>query len=425
MQFYIIGVDAGGPQNLPVLMQEKILSSDRVAAPKRLLPAIEFWLEENGRDLKTLETFSSDKPEELIIWLKKKEVKTSVLSSGDPLWFGIGRQLIEKFPLSKLEFHPSPSSMQLALSRLGKPWHDSTWISLHGRDPDVLVKSLKEWPKTLVVLPDPNRGGALEVRSILRTSQLEKLYEFWICELLGHPEERLIKILPENQIDSNLDPLHLVVLIKQKPQIPYGEYLPLFGIDDGVFSQYEDRPGLMTKREMRVQILADLELPNEGVLWDVGAGVGSIGLEALRVRPNLKLILIEKRVGCKKLIKENACRLSVDVKEILEINYMELIDKPFLFNQYEIPDRVILGGGEKENRLLFVKFLLEKMSSGGIIVIPIINIEALSEFNTLIESFNCKLRISQHHSSRGLVISKGIRLSPLNPIFIIKIIITE
>ena len=68
--------------------------------------------------------------------------------------------------------------------------------------------------------------------------------------------------------------------------------LPLFGIEDGVFQQSEDRPGLMTKREIRVQILSELELPHEGIFWDIGAGVGTIGLEALRIRPKLKLLLV-------------------------------------------------------------------------------------------------------------------------------------
>ena len=86
------------------------------------------------------------------------------------------------------------------------------------------------------------------------------------------------------------------MLVYEKSSKINANELPLFGINDGVFIQHEDRPGLMTKREIRIQILADLELPMEGVIWDIGAGVGSIGIEALRIRPKLKLLSIEKRM---------------------------------------------------------------------------------------------------------------------------------
>ena len=80
-------------------------------------------------------------------------------------------------------------------------------------------------------------------------------------------------------------------------------------LDYGLFLQHDDRPGLMTKREVRVQVLADLELPARGVLWDLGAGVGSIGLEALRLRPSLALWALERRGGSAALIAANAERL--------------------------------------------------------------------------------------------------------------------
>ena len=75
--------------------------------------------------------------------------------------------------------------------------------------------------------------------------------------------------------------------------------LPLFGISDHIFKTFDDRPNLLTKREVRVQILADLELPKNGVIWDIGAGCGSIGLEALKLRPNLDLFCIDKRLAQK------------------------------------------------------------------------------------------------------------------------------
>ena len=105
--------------------------------------------------------------------------------------------------------------------------------------------------------------------------------------------------------------MNIVVLKKTKKNYSNNN-LPLFGISDHIFKTFDDRPNLLTKREVRVQILAALELPRNGVIWDIGAGCGSIGLEALKLRPNLDLFCIDKRIGSKALILENAKGLALD-----------------------------------------------------------------------------------------------------------------
>ena len=100
-----------------------------------------------------------------------------MFSGGDPLWFGIGRLLIQNFPLSKLNFEPAATSFQLAFSRLGKPWQNTKWISLHGRDPLQFEKAIKKLPSSLVVLTDSNRGGAKEVYQLLDSLELQKNFQ--------------------------------------------------------------------------------------------------------------------------------------------------------------------------------------------------------------------------------------------------------
>ena len=100
---------------------------------------------------------------------------------------------------------------------------------------------------------------------------------------LDHPEERVIELASSDSLPQDLDPLHLVVLIaKAEPLVV--ERLPLFGISDGAYHQHADHPGLMTKREVRIQ-LGGAGSACSGVLWDLGAGTGSVGLEALRLQP--------------------------------------------------------------------------------------------------------------------------------------------
>ena len=133
----VIGTDAGAPGSLPPAAQRLVEQADLVAAPRRLLPALQQW----ASCSQALQCISSDNPlalSEALLALGSDQ-RAVVLASGDPLWFGIGRILIERLGRERLRFHPGPSSLQLAFSRLGRPWQDAQWISLHGRDPAPLA----------------------------------------------------------------------------------------------------------------------------------------------------------------------------------------------------------------------------------------------------------------------------------------------
>ncbi|MCX5941396.1 MAG: precorrin-6y C5,15-methyltransferase (decarboxylating) subunit CbiE [Cyanobium sp. LacPavin_0818_WC50_MAG_67_9] len=337
-----------------------------------------------------------------------------LLASGDPLWFGIGRLLLQRFPAAQLRFHPAPCSLQLAFARLGRPWQDASWISLHGRDPEALAPALQKRPPALAVLTDPSRSGAEEVRRILAASGLEAAYAFWLGERLGHPEERVQRLPPDAPLPGDLDPLHLVLLIAEPPPPPADPAaLPLFGLEDGLFLQHDDRPGLMTKREVRIQLLADLELPGAGVLWDVGAGVGSVGLEALRLRPGLALWSLEARGGSAALITANAERLGVRPAGIQEGRAPEALA------QLPDPDRVLIGGGGRE-RAVVLAAVLQRLRPGGVVVIPLATLEALAELRPLLEQAGCRVAVAQHQAWRGAPLADGTRLAPLNPVLVLK-----
>lgn len=250
----VIGTDAGAPASLPPMHQHLVQNADLVAAPKRLLPQLVDWLGSRADDQQRL---VSDDPIALSDALAPlaPTLRIVVLASGDPLWFGIGRVLIERLGSERLRFHPAPSSMQLAFARLGKPWQGAEWISLHGRDPSPLAQRLQKRPAALAVLTDPGRGGVEEVRAILRGSGLESSYSLWLCEALGHHDERVQRLEATRPCPDDLHPLHLVVLLAQPPAASAAEALPLFGIADGDYLQHDDRPGLMTKREVRIQLL--------------------------------------------------------------------------------------------------------------------------------------------------------------------------
>ncbi len=416
---HVIGTDAAGPENLQHHLQNLILDATAIAAPNRLLNEIPNWIRKKNNKAELPPLFESNKLDLFIQWLKKQNGDVVVLASGDPLWFGIGRRLLEEFPFKQLRFYPSPTSLQLAFARIGKPWQEANWISIHGRNPELLADKLKKRPKAIAILTDPENGTTEEIRKVLKALGLEKSYEFWIFERLGHPKERIKLITSKEAIPKDINPLHLVVLIEKKPSPKPSRELPVFGIEDGLFIQHTDFPGLMTKREIRVQLLSDLELPEQGVLWDIGAGVGSVGLEAIRIRPKLKLISVEKHFGSKKIIETNAKQLGVRPAAIFESEALGLLHSNQIPIELAKPNRVILGGGGSQREEI-LKIILTKLHTGGVIVVPLVTLESVGEIKSILEFTGCEISINQHQNWRGMPLLRGTRLSPMNPVFIIK-----
>jgi precorrin-6Y C5,15-methyltransferase (decarboxylating) len=419
----VIGTDAGAPASLPLPLQELLRTAGLVVAPQRLLARLAPWWQAEGAAGRPVpagpgpQLLASDRPA-LIVAPLAQALATGqpavVLASGDPLWFGIGRTLLAALPADGLRFHPAPSCLQLAFARIGRPWQDCSWISLHGRDPEPLAAALQKRPSALAVLTDPSRGGAAEVRTVLRASGLEAAYGLWLCERLGHPQERVQRLAPAAALPADLDPLHLVLLIAEPAGEPIDPAsLPPFGLDDGLYLQHQDRPGLMTKREVRIQLLADLELPEGGVLWDLGAGVGSVGLEALRLRPGLALWAVEQRGGSAALIDANARRLGVRPAGVIEGR------APGALADLPDPDRVLLGGGGQE-RVVVLAAVLKRLRPGGVVVVPLATVEALAQLRPAMEAAGLVVRVGQLQAWRGAPLGDGTRLAPLNPVLVLR-----
>ena len=410
----VIGTDAGAPASLPAPQQTLLRAAAVIAAPQRLQAALQDWLGDAKPEL-----LSSDDPRALVDSLQSRAADQAVvvLASGDPLWFGLGRILCDRIGAERLRFHPAPTSLQLAFSRIGRPWQDADWVSLHGRDPEILASTLQKRPAALAVLTDPNQGGAGTVQQMLRSSGLEASTDLWLCENLGHPDERVQLIAPHAALPTDLQPLLIALLIAREPAAPDPHQLPLFGLDDGLYLQHSDHPGLMTKREVRIQLLAELALPPQGVLWDLGAGTGSVGLEALRLRPGLQLLAVERRAGGAQLIQRNAQRLGVSPAAVLEADATTVLNGE-LPSQLSQPDRVLLGGGGAQRERLLQE-VLTRLRCGGVVVIPLASIEALASVRPLLENAGLAVRVQQLQAWRGQPLGDGTRLAPMNPTLIV------
>ncbi len=415
-KIHVVGINSYKFEDLSLKLQNLFQKTVAIAVPNSYFEKIKSW-SENGLEKKKL-FFSSNSNKELVNWLKLQKTDVILISRGDPLWFGIGRILLENFSKDELSFYPSNTCIQLAFSKLKIPWQDTVNVSIHGRDSKRLVEALKTRPSSLAIITDSNNKSLEIIKKNLSELNLIDFYDFWLCEEIGFENEKIRKLNLGKSLPCDISSLNIVILKKTKENYSNNN-LPLFGISDHIFKTFDDRPNLLTKREVRVQILAALELPRNGVIWDIGAGCGSIGLEALKLRPNLDLFCIDNRIGSKELILENSKRLDVKPKFIFEEDINCTLNMNNL-SSLEKPNRLIIGGCDKKTKLQIINKLAQDMDIGDIIVIPIINIQTIKELKEKLEDKNFKTNLNLIQTYKSLSIAEGMRLEPNNPVFLLK-----
>ena len=215
-----------------------------------------------------------------------KRGNVAVLASGDPLFYGIGRRLLAVFPEKSIQFYPALSSIQRACALMKIPWDDAEITSLHGREAAHLPSLLLRHGKNLILTDTSNRpeliaGQLLHYLRLIGAPNLIKNITMLVAEDLGLPSEKLFRGTLDEAAEHLFSPLNIVCLL-----VPGMAYSPSyrFGLSENLI---EHSRGLITKNEVRAASLHQLQLPRQGIFWDIGAGSGSLSVEAARLQPEL------------------------------------------------------------------------------------------------------------------------------------------
>ena len=413
---HVIGINSFKFEDLPQELQNLFTETENIAIPNSYFKELKSWRKHDSEQKKSF--FASQSNTELINWLRSQKKDVILISRGDPLWFGIGRILLENFPKNELSFYPANTCIQLAFSKLKIPWQETLSVSIHGRDSKKLVQALKTKPLNLAIITDSKNESLEIIQKNLLELNLVDFYDFWLCEEIGFENEKIRQLNLKEPLPSDISSLNIAILTKTKKKYSINN-LPLFGISDIIFKTFEDRPNLLTKREVRIQILADLELPKNGVIWDIGAGCGSIGLESLKIRPNLELFCFDKRIGSKALILENSKRLGVQPKFIFEEDINNTLNQKN-FTSFEKPNRLVIGGCDKKTKLKIINKFGQGMKIGDIIIMPIIDFQTIEDLKDELEQNHFKTNLNLIQTFKSLSIKDGMRLEPNNPVFLLK-----
>ncbi|MEM7725316.1 MAG: precorrin-6y C5,15-methyltransferase (decarboxylating) subunit CbiE [Cyanobacteria bacterium P01_A01_bin.45] len=342
-----------------------------------------------------------------------------VLVSGDPLFFGAGRLLLAEIPSEKISFYPHVSSVQLAFNRIKLPWQDARIISVHGRSNQELIKALQQGVEKIAVLTD-EKNNPKTIFNLVHSLNLTNQYKLWVCENLGGKDERILEILDITSLQKDLQnneyaSLNVVILLRQDENKKINlETLPFLGIPDDYFLSFTDRPGLMTKREVRVMVLGELGLRPGQILWDIGAGTGSVSIEIARLFPTSKIYAVEKTAAGINLIKANSERFQVEnITAISGLAPSNLSDLPKC-------DRVFIGGSGG-NLTSILDICAENLHTDGKIVLALATLEHLNTVLSWLNSHDWKYQLLQVQLSRSVPVGILTRFAPLNPVTIVSI----
>jgi precorrin-6B C5,15-methyltransferase / cobalt-precorrin-6B C5,C15-methyltransferase len=291
--------------------------------------------------------------------IEHRGTPTIVLASGDPMWFGIGATIARHFDLAEFRVHPAPSSFQLAAAEMRWPLQHVAALSLHGRPAELIHPHIAPHNRILALTTDdttaPHVARLLVERGYSRSV-------LTILENLGGPDQR---IASAQAIGFALEPGSLYVLAIDciaDHAAPLLSAVP--GLPDDAFVN----DGQLTKREVRATTLARLAPYPGALLWDVGAGCGSIGIEWMRAARDAKAIAFEREGERLQMIAVNADRLGVPLIQI------ESGQAPDSLIGMPTPDAIFLGGAVADDALFHACWAA--LRSGGRLVANAVTLDA-------------------------------------------------
>jgi precorrin-6B C5,15-methyltransferase / cobalt-precorrin-6B C5,C15-methyltransferase len=266
-----------------------------------------------------------------------RDTPTVILATGDPMWFGIGATLARHLQPEEFEVHPYPSAFQLAAAALRWPLQHVATLSLHGRPAELIQPFILPGNRILALTTDAET--AFKVADILSARGYADS-QMTVLEALGGPDERTITSSAVDFTEASIGDFYVLGIdCVAAPDAPLLSTVP--GLPDEAFVS----DGQLTKREIRAAALAKLAPIPGALLWDVGAGCGSIAIEWMRAARDARAIAFERDARRVSMIATNANALGVPTLRI------EAGTAPLSLAGMPAPDAVFLGGGVGDDAL--------------------------------------------------------------------------
>lgn len=394
MNVTLIGMGSGQPENLTLQGLAALRQADLILGARRLLAVLPAGCTENRA--------AAYRPDEVAELLQTSGAENAVLVySGDTGFYSGASSMMEKLEALGVRARvlPGLSSIQLLAAALGRPWQGWNLVSAHGRICDPVAECMQGRPTFFLT------GGSEDPATLCAQLAAEGFGDVQgvVGQCLGTPEEKLFRGSVKELAAGRFNSLS-VLLVEAAEVLP--RRAP--GLPDEAFER-GDVP--MTKQEVRAAVLAKLAVRPEDILWDVGAGTGSVSVELALAAPRGRVYAVECRPeGCA-LIKAN--------REKFRTRNLVLVEglAPDALSDLPAPDAVFIGGS-KGSLAAIVDAALDKNPDARICV-SAIALESLSAAVAALTAKGRTVQVSQIAVSRAKAVGGLHLMMAQNPIYLI------
>ncbi|MFM7033943.1 MAG: precorrin-6y C5,15-methyltransferase (decarboxylating) subunit CbiE [Planctomycetia bacterium] len=333
-----------------------------------------------------------------------------VLASGDPLFYGTARYVCAKLGKDRFEVVPNVSSMQMAFARVKESWEEAFLANLSGQSIDRVIDKIRS-SDTVGLFASEQWSPAAVARAMLDDG-IDSFHAY-VCENLGSPDERVTQGSLADIARDSFSPLSVMILVRKSrvTDVPGESGSRLFGNRDECFLQSRPKRGLITPAEIRSLALAELGLRPGSVVWDVGAGSGSVSLEAARIARDGTVHAIEMDPDDHQLIQENARRFGVtNLRAVLG-------NAPEAWAGLPDPDAIYVGGSGRHVAML-VEEAWKRLKPCGRLVTSCNSIENLAAVHALLRARSDDAAYWMVNIARGIEQMDRIRFEAIHPSFL-------
>ncbi|MFZ4080794.1 MAG: precorrin-6y C5,15-methyltransferase (decarboxylating) subunit CbiE [Pirellula sp.] len=346
--------------------------------------------------------------------LENAPIGSVVLASGDPLFYGTARFLCERLGKETFEVIPHVSSMQLAFARVKESWDEAYLANVANQPLERILERIRTTEKAGVFTSEqvpPSRIAELLIA--------KGVYYFtaYVCENLGAPDERVTKLELRDLVQQKFAPLNVLVLLRHNGT-PDQQILTknrrMFGNPDEFFKQSRPKRGLLTTSEVRAIALSEMNLRADSIVWDIGAGSGSVAIEAALLASQGKVYAIEMDAEDYGLMLENAKTFGVE-------NLVGVLDEaPKAWETLPDPHSIFVGGTGRAVASL-VQACWPRLQPSGTLVVNMMSIEYVSELQQyLIRELGLEPQLWMVQISKGTYQLEKHRFETSNPSFLMK-----
>jgi precorrin-6B C5,15-methyltransferase / cobalt-precorrin-6B C5,C15-methyltransferase len=340
--------------------------------------------------------------------------KPVLVSYGDPLFYGVARYLGDRLGKDQFEVIPHVSSMQLAFARVKESWEDAYLTSLAGRPLETVIDRVRTAQKAGLFTSEEFTPARV-ARALL--DQGIDYFRGYVCEHLGQPDERVTQAELADLAEMEFDPLNVLILVRE-PNRPdrvgrVGRHR-LFGNPDDRFAQSQPKRALITQAEVRSIALAQLDVRATSVVWDIGAGSGSVAIEAAQLAHQGMVFALEPEPNDLALIQANAESFGVpNVRAVAGRAPEALAALPE-------PDAIFVGGtGRQVSPVLSAAY--ERLAPGGRMAVNVATVDGLATAYQTLKALAGEVQLWNITVARGIDQLDRVRFQAVNPTFLLAV----